>query len=353
MRYGPIVLALLAVGMVTGPSLCAEPPADEAKSVTSTAGSAKAENSGADGAEALEENAIKELGVKEGESVDSGFVFFDGRYLDAPYTVSRRGRRLFVNDVMIYQWDRWPLPDLRVDKDPGLPEGLTEASTFEELRQGGANSHMARKLRYLYQHYTQGVAMEKMLEYYRQLPCVESATPERPDRPGTLVIRMRNGKEVLVDVTPPHPDSTHHWNFGNEALVGQLDAKRSRYETRLTKGDCFFLFSNGEELSWGCRRAARDLGLVVDILRSDRTKEEKIDLLQRMEVLPPPSRGDIDEFTALVTGFQAPPELEQRISQLIIETGVTPRRLKDLPEEIPFERERRLIEEADKKSKEP
>ena len=85
---------------------------------------------------------------------------------------------------------------------------------------------------------------------------------------------------------------------------------------------------------------------VVEILRSGRTKEEKIHLLQRMEVLPPPSRGDVDKFAALVTGFQAPAELDEHVRKLVTETGITPRRLKDIPDEIPFERMLRLEKEA-------
>ncbi|HUS45417.1 MAG TPA: hypothetical protein VM219_05240 [Phycisphaerae bacterium] len=352
MRYGPIVLALLAVGMVTGPSLCAEPPADEAKSVTSTAVSAQAEDSDAAGAVALEENAIKELGVKEGESVDSGFIFFDGRYIDAPYTVSQRGRRLFVNEVMIYQWDRWPLPDLRVDEDPGYPPGLTEKSIMDDVIKGNSeNSPWQRKGRYLDQHFPPDVARQKLADWFRGLPFVESV--EFVGRTSNIKIKMKNGKEQGVGLSPPPAESSYSWHFTNKDIVKGLEYDRNKYEAYLKKGKAVFIFSKGHPVTMIRKKAARDLGLMTEILRSDRTKEEKIDLLQRMEFLRPPSMGGNEMFMPLITQFQASEQLEERIDQLVKETGVTPRTLQDLPAEAPLERAMRLRKEADQKSKEP
>jgi hypothetical protein len=94
------------------------------------------------------------------------------------------------------------------------------------------------------------------------------------------------------------------------------------------------------------KKAACDLGLMTEILRSDRTKEEKIDLLQRMEFLPPPSFGGTSMFLPLITQFQASEQLEERIGQLVKETGVEPRAIEDIPDEHPLERAMRLRKEA-------
>lgn len=300
---------------------------------------------------AEEDTSITELGVKEGGAIQAGILFWDGRYIAPPYSVSRVGRWVTVNGRVVSQWPVWPLPDLWVEDDPELPEGLTESSTLEDLMGNGGyqNSHVARKYRYLYQHFPPEVALQKMLEYYRQLPFVETAELKY----GAMIqLHMKNGRTQNVFVGPPTPKSVGSWDLTNADVVKKLEGVRQRYERCLARGNCFFLFSNGAESSWGRERTARDLGLAVEILRSDRPAEEKVLLLQRMELLPAPSRSSVKKFMALVTGFQAPPELEQRISQLVIETGVSPRTLQDLPEEIPLERELRLIEEADKKSKE-
>jgi len=290
--------------------------------------------------------------VHEGEAFQAGLVFHDGRYVPGPYRVSRTGRWVTVNGAVVYAWKVWPLPDLLVPEDPGLPQGLTEKSTFQDLigSRDRANSHVARKYRYLYQHFRPAVAIQKMVKYYRQLPFVEQADVVRST---TIRLRTKDGKTTDVSVRPPAPKSMSSWDLTAADVLQELECRRLHCETRLRAGDCFFLFSNGEELSWGRRQTARDLGLVVEILRSGRTKEEKVHLLQRMEVLPPPSRGDIDKFTALVTGFQVPPELDKRIRKLVTETGITPRRLKDIPDEIPFERILRLEKEAKERANQP
>jgi hypothetical protein len=291
---------------------------------------------------------LAQLGATEGKPVDSGFVFLKGAYLEKPYVVSRRGRTIYINNQPIYQWDRWPLPDLRVDQDPGLPQGLNETSAFEDLRDRAnpMNGHSARKLRYLYQHFPADIAMQKMAEYYSQLPFVQSVTRVRPDCPDILRIRTKSGKEILCGITQGPPDSAFSWRFTNKDLVQSLNQGRLQYENRLKMGDCYFLFGNCEQISLGTRKAARDLGLIVQVLRSPRPKEEKVALLQRMEFLPPPSRGRLQRFDALLDNFQAPPSLEERIAELVKQSGLVPRRLEDIPQEIPSEREMRLIDKG-------
>jgi len=43
----------------------------------------------------------EESGITVGKPVDNGFVFFDGKYLEPPYMVSRKGLDIFVNDKII------------------------------------------------------------------------------------------------------------------------------------------------------------------------------------------------------------------------------------------------------------
>lgn len=353
MRYTRMIPILPLVCALTMSNLCADSRVGAAKDATPAVAREQAKSHDAPSATAPDESAIKGLGVKAGENVDTGFVFFDGRYIDAPYTVSRRGRRLFVNDVMIYQWDRWPLPDLRVDEDPGYPPGLTESSTMDDAIKGNAeDSPWQRQSRYLYQHFPPDVASQKLAEWSRGLPFVEGAEfkPPGSDR---LRIRMKNGEEKGVGLSPPPPDSPYSWNFTNQDIIKRLEYNRGKYEAYLKNGEALFLFHKGYPVPMIRMKAARDLGLMTEILRSDRTKGEKIDLLQRMEILYPPSMGGNEMFLPLITQFQASKQLEERIDELVKETGVEPRTLKDIPDEHPVERQMRLRKEADKKPKDP
>lgn len=45
------------------------------------------------------DNVIKgDCVTKEGELVNSGFVFLDGKYINSPYIVSQRGFNLYINE---------------------------------------------------------------------------------------------------------------------------------------------------------------------------------------------------------------------------------------------------------------
>ncbi|MBN1766025.1 MAG: hypothetical protein JW860_12255 [Sedimentisphaerales bacterium] len=40
-------------------------------------------------------------GVTEGDEINSGFVFIEGKYVEPPYRISRRGLSLYVNEIII------------------------------------------------------------------------------------------------------------------------------------------------------------------------------------------------------------------------------------------------------------
>ena len=49
------------------------------------------------------EEAIEALGKTEGTPQSNGFVFFEGRYIAPPYTVTRKGNGIFVNRIQVEQ----------------------------------------------------------------------------------------------------------------------------------------------------------------------------------------------------------------------------------------------------------
>ena len=65
----------------------------------------------------------------------------------------------------------------------------------------------------------------------------------------------------------------------------ELDYIKSRFEKRLEEGDCFFLFSRGGELSFGKMKVCKDLSIIVKILRSKRSNNEKNALLECLSIL--------------------------------------------------------------------
>lgn len=165
----------------------------------------------------LEASAIEALGVVEGKPIDSGFVFIDGRYVEAPYTVSRRGRQIFINDVLIYQWPEWPLMDRHVREDPGPPpkeyEKLTSFAEIIEDKEW-LNSHLYQKRRYLYEHFPEKEANEKMMEYYRQCPFVASRLCAGVGSCGNHNKERQEGEHKSRPPPPAHGLTLGFWRPG-------------------------------------------------------------------------------------------------------------------------------------------
>lgn len=283
-----------------------------------------------------------EIGSTGGKPVHTGFVFYDGRYLDSPYTVSRKGLNVRINGTVVFTWAHWPPPKrTRVDEDPGMPEGLDENSTFEDLRQSG---HGGRKWAYLRQHFPVEEAMDGMADYYRALPFVESVVRKEPACPDLLVVvTTKSGKAHNIGFL-------RCWEPLTEEIVTQrLEYQRSYLERRLADGGCVFLFSNGQELSYGRHWVAENLKVTVEILRSDRPREEKLDLLHRLGMTPEP-RAEL--FAALVDRFHASRRLDERLEALLSDSGKKPRTIGDIPLESQVQMERRAAEERERRMRE-
>ena len=270
-----------------------------------------------------EEQAILELGITEGKPVDDGFVFLEGRYIEAPYRVDQRGGSLFVNGVFLRKCAGWPLRWFKpVTEDPGVPDGLTRDSNLDDMRIPGdpPDSWAARKYRWLKATYTLDEARRLYIEYLQTLPFVKAV---RPVAPGQILLEQYNGKIVrMSDSMGNRPPPT------KDQIVQSIEQSRRYLEEELAKGVCFFFFANGPEISCGRDGAARNLGLMAEILRSERPKEEKAALLRRMGLLPPGDFRGLDQF---LTNFQTSDQLDRRITALVKEMGVKPRRLQDLP----------------------
>jgi hypothetical protein len=255
--------------------------------------------------------------------VDEGFVFLEGRYIEAPYRVDQRGGSLFINGVFLRKCAGWPLRWFKpVTEDPGVPNGLTRDSNMDDMRIPGnpPDSWDARKYRWLKANYTLDEARRLYIEYLQTLPFVKSV---RPVASGLILVEHFNGKifhttDLIKVRTPPTKDQ----------IVQSIEQSRRYLEKELAKGVCFFFFAKGPEISCGRDGAARNLGLMAEILRSERPKEEKATLLRRMGLLPPGDFRGLDQF---LTNFQVSDQLDKRLAALAKDMRVKPRRLEDLP----------------------
>ncbi len=297
---------------------------------------------------AADARAIQALGVVEGKPIDTGFVFIDGRFIDAPYTVSRRGRQVFINDVLVLRDNWWPMPNLRVDEDPGpppaswaYPRSFYDFGEYEDP--DPLKDPAARKLIYLYQHFPEDVARQKMAEYYLQVPGVVSAIPD--------VVTTRAGDQFGLQLDPPWVGDDKENIFMrkevSEEALAFLDPWRQDVEARLKEGQALFL-SNLSELFMAVDRdtAARDLGMIVQILRSSKPRQQKISLLQRMKFLGPTDETSCAAFWPLITRFQASHQLDERLAPAYA-AGVQPLPPPGIPDVAPPDRVGPRLSEAE------
>jgi hypothetical protein len=241
-----------------------------------------------------------------------------------------------VNDILVEQWRRWPLVPLRVEKDPGSPaavyadaKNLGDISNPKDIE---FTQHYQKRV-YLYQHFQEKVARQKMIDYWREMPFIESVEPI-PES-GEVCIKEKNidlgGVSLGVPIGPPRPGGI----FNNkDDLRAFLDEHRDRCERAIEEGGTVFIFCHSADKEMDRAQTAHDLAVIVEILLSSRSEEEKIGLLDRIGFAHRRFGGGA-WCRLLIKQFQGTPQLGERIAALAQETGIQPRTLKDIPEKSP------------------
>ena len=152
------------------------------------------------------EASIREFGENLGRPLQSGFVFHEGRYVDMPYKVGRKGLAVYINDVLARPPLEWPPRNVVVDLDPGLPAGLAADSSFKDI-ENTADPYEAAwhlKYRFVMQHFSQDEAAREMAKWFQSLPFVANVSQD--PAPSFLTIRAKNGEEKIYSLLkPPEP----------------------------------------------------------------------------------------------------------------------------------------------------
>lgn len=260
-------------------------------------------------------------GAATGVSVDRGFVFFDGEYIEAPYAVEARDLAVTINGIQITDPLEWPpLEEYLFDHDPGFPQGLPHDADLGEalgVREPGGVLFDAAKQWYLFSHLDYDEAYSRMEGYYRSLPCVKDLYK---DDEGFWVLESHGGEQRRIAFGGSRmrllnemygPEGTGEPSL--EEYEERVERRRARFEERLLKGDLFLLFPGGEESSFSERKAANLLPEILGVLRSAASEQSKSEELYSLDVFPP---GDDRHALRLIRGFRAGRQLDERLSTL-------------------------------------
>lgn len=287
---------------------------------------------------------VEEFGYEEGPLLHKGFIFIDGKYIKPPYKFARYGPDIYVNNILYSKNEYWPMPSYdKVTADiNGLPPGLRDDMTCEQMR-SAANDAINQKENYLRSPRNMRNPYYKTLEeYYKKLPYVARVEVEdEGDLMGRLfIIHMKNGK---IGDRIIYGGGGYLWGesgiFWDERQVylhagmGEVTEMSTSFAHYRDTDGCDMIVGADDYKNFDAEETALKLPLILDIMRSDRSQRQKLELLVRMDILP---SDRLDEMSSrdeiFLSYFSADsPELDARLKTLAKELNVTPMTYADLP----------------------
>ena len=273
-----------------------------------------------------------EFGTGSQSVISNGFVFFMGRYIEAPYAIKRDGLAILINGVKVYELYA---PTTEPLVDPIMPVTITENSTFEEIRK-----YLQKKIRYIIENYPGVVVTQKRVELYLSLPCVESVTTLSPKYLNRLVVTFKDGKQVRIYNGLPWPKDYET----REDYLKSVEVEKKYYEKYLKENTALFIYAKNIYSPMASRSVKKELQLMVETLRSSKPLGQKKLILQKMSRLPT-GEASLQQYYPLLTNFYASSQLDERLSALIEQDQIAPVTEQDLPEEIPVLKHERIMEE--------
>ena len=210
---------------------------------------------------------LKEYGITTGKPIDSGFVFFDGKYIEAPYVVSRRGGEVYINEQLVCRTagdDRPPL--MAHPENATLPAGIDKNTSLYDERMG---EYFRNRRAAVQAVHTPAEEAKIMEAEFRKLPFVKEARLDDKD-PGILHITTYRGEtsnECLAVPRRRMPRDT-------KSRYEQAEVWRQFLEKGLRDGVCDFLFSRGGLVTFA--NAKKDLPRIVRAVGSADPVDRKL-----------------------------------------------------------------------------
>ncbi len=257
------------------------------------------------------------------EPIKTGFVFFDGKYIDAPYIVESKDLAVYINGIQITKRLQWPVVNqYAFDHDPGLPPNINKYTTFEEATKLTEPTrgvlYLAAKQWYLFTHFNYDEAYEKTIEYIKSFPNVKNLSK---DKDGFWVLESYSGEKRRIAFGGPRMQRVNEiWGPNGsgppnrEEFEQYVNKLALRYKMRLKKGDLFLIFSDFTEISFGKKRAAFLLQEMLNILKNNKlSMDKKLEKLISVGFIPGHHKKLCNLF---IKNFKTSQKLENRISEV-------------------------------------
>ncbi|MBN2777872.1 MAG: T9SS type A sorting domain-containing protein [Bacteroidales bacterium] len=116
----------------------------------------------------------------ESEEIKTGHVFIDGKYIEPPYIVKREGTQIFINNNLVFDYQRPTSPFDFKQKPIANFNELDQNSPLDDIfkvRDTAYNKPLVNVIcSYYLEKYEYSVACDSIAEFYRSLPNVKSFT---------------------------------------------------------------------------------------------------------------------------------------------------------------------------------
>lgn len=256
-----------------------------------------------------EESAIRELGVIEGGAITNGFVFIDGKYIDPPYIVSRRGTGICINGHLVEQPCPWPIPEKSIPvvpltEDPKMPESITRNTSQYDKE---LIKYLGDKKAYYRSKYGEQQMVKLMVKVYEELPCVLKAKAGQDEN--YVTVTWADGNTMNHRLILPKRKSTE-WT--RDSILKRLEKYRANYEDHLNKGGYYFLGAAHGRMTGTIVGAKIILPVLLPALKTSKDAKEVHQRMQEAGLVFMDERA----CEAFFTHREIPKELENRVEAL-------------------------------------
>lgn len=227
--------------------------------------------------------------------INSGYVFIDGKYVEPPYRVKRRGLSIYVNDYKIGEYDV-PKTEKRIvyKTHPGLPPNINKMDSIDAMmnaRIEGTDIKYSTAIKsYLYTNYSYESSVDSLREYIASFPNIKSVSGE-----GLIDVEAYNGhKRKILISSSSFRKSYKAYNSKEKKLNHKRSLRKylhqviGDYKSQLNQGDVFFIFQDTNlQSKYRILRYRDEKGLQIInklnnvCLNDSLSKEQKINLINR------------------------------------------------------------------------
>jgi len=138
--------------------------------------------------------AIDVFGQEQSEPINTGFFFHDGKYMEPPYVVKRRGLSVFINDVMVHvpvpYPDPFENPNIPLNL-PDIPNNITKDSKPDDISDFIRKTYLYMRSKYGGKEINHEELMKNVASRISKLPCMKSANAVKDE----VNIMLYNGKK--------------------------------------------------------------------------------------------------------------------------------------------------------------